>query len=110
MKIKRILAWLLVILVGYVVLYCYMHPEELVYRDDSTAIYDVESDIPLEPLVKQKNPFVYFILQNQGWFFLAGIVYAVLDKKGNERILENLKTLSRNWKNKAKLIKNKKSL
>jgi hypothetical protein len=81
--IKRVLAWVLVLLVAYVVTYSYLHPEELVYREDVYTNYLIEDhkDIPLVPLVKDTNPFVYFFLNNQGLIFMFILIYALLDYK-----------------------------
>jgi len=92
MKKKQILAWLLVLVVGYVVLYCYLHPEELVYREEVYSNFDVESEVPYEPLIKQTNPFVYYVLEFQAWLFFLGILYVALDWKGNKRLLLKLKS------------------
>lgn len=81
--IKRVLAWVLVLLVAYVVTYSYLHPEELVYREDVYTNYLIEDqeDIPLVPLVKDNNPFVYFFLEYQGVFFSLILLYVLLDYK-----------------------------
>lgn len=101
MKFKQILAWVLVLVVGYVVLYSYLHPEEMVYREDVYSVYEVESDIPFEPLVKTNNPFVYYVLEYQVWLFLLALLYVGLDQKGNKKLLEKIKSFNR------KHIKNK---
>ena len=92
MSIKKILAWLLVLVVGYVVLYSYMNPDELVYRVDDNFL--AESDVPKEPLVKTTNPFVYYVLEYQHYLVLIGILYVLLDKKGNQKLLANARKLS----------------
>ena len=104
-KIKRVLAWILVLIVAYVTIYAYSNPDELVYREQTSLYYtdDINQDVPLEPLVKKNNPFVYFILEYQIYLLIAGVIYCVSDRRGNQRILKKTRSFIKRFiKNKDK--------
>lgn len=99
MNFKKALAWFLVIIVGYVVLYSYIHPDEMKYQkpnpfDEGTQnhiLYDVQwgdSDLPFVPEVKNKNPFVYYMLKIQGWLIVIGLLWWLFDYKNSKKQLQ----------------------
>lgn len=109
MNIKRVLAWLLVIYVAYVVIYCYNNPEELQYKtneyEENTSDYYIYlsgqrfnndtgqfglrdySHLTNEPRVKETNPLVYYTLKYQFWLVLIGLLYWLIDLKGTQKLL-----------------------
>ena len=92
--IKRAFAWLIVILVAYVVIYSYMNPDELVYRVDASHVpyYEGEfKDVPLDPLVKETNPFVYYALKYQWYFMLIALCFWLIDLNGTRNFLAKVK-------------------
>lgn len=89
---KKVFAWILVIIVGYVTLYTYLHPEYVQYYETQPLAYaDYDENIPIgeeNMLMKEMNPFVYYVLKTQGYLIAVGLIWWILDWKRSKRFFK----------------------